>query len=203
ASLLGAAGARVVKVETPQRPDGARRGPGRFYDLLNSGKESAVCAPGDPLLARLLERADVVVTSARPRALEQLGWTPRSDQTWVTVTGYGWTGPRRDWVAFGDEAAVAAGIHSGPAHAPEFCADAVTDPLTGLHAAVAALASLVSGVAAHVDISLFQVGAHAAAELSGPVPEVAGAHVLPPRARTPVGRAAASGADTARLAAER
>jgi crotonobetainyl-CoA:carnitine CoA-transferase CaiB-like acyl-CoA transferase len=202
AALLGEAGARVVKVETPQRPDGARRGSAEFYDLLNAGKSSVVCAAGDPLLDRLLRRAAVVVTSARPRALEQLDWVPRADQTWLTITGYGWTGPRRDWVAFGDEAAVAAGIDSPPADAPQFCGDAVADPLTGLHAAVAALASLVSGVAAHIDVSLFGVCAHIAAALHGPVPPVGGP-VAAARARTPRGRAAALGADTTSIAGER
>ena len=38
--LLQAQGARVVKVENIHRPDGARRGPARFYDLLNAGKDS-------------------------------------------------------------------------------------------------------------------------------------------------------------------
>jgi crotonobetainyl-CoA:carnitine CoA-transferase CaiB-like acyl-CoA transferase len=199
--LLVEAGAQVVKVETPQRPDGARRASAEFYDLLNAGKSSVVCAPGDPLLDRLLERAAVVVTSARPRALEQLGWTPREDQTWLTITGYGWAGPRRDWVAFGDEAAMAAGIASPPCGAPQFCGDAIADPLTGLHAAVAALASIVSAVAAHIDVSLFQTCAHVAAALHGPVPDVRGP-VAAPRARTARGRAAALGADTARIAGE-
>ncbi len=39
-SLLGLAGARVVKVETVGRPDGARRGEPRFYQLLHAGHES-------------------------------------------------------------------------------------------------------------------------------------------------------------------
>ena len=39
-SLLAAAGADVVKVESIGRPDGARRGPPAFFDLLNGGKRS-------------------------------------------------------------------------------------------------------------------------------------------------------------------
>src|SRR5262249_27702398 len=36
--LLADAGATVVKVESRARPDGARRGPAAFFDLLNAGK---------------------------------------------------------------------------------------------------------------------------------------------------------------------
>src|SRR5690606_2382464 len=40
ASLLAQAGADVVKVESTSRPDGSRRGPAPFFDLLNAGKRS-------------------------------------------------------------------------------------------------------------------------------------------------------------------
>ena len=73
AHLLGLAGARVVKLESTRRPDGARSGPPDFFSLLNAGKASVAldfgtrCGRGK--LRRLLERADIVVESARPRAL--------------------------------------------------------------------------------------------------------------------------------------
>jgi len=40
-NVLRLAGARVVKVESTRRPDGARAGPPAFFDLLNSGKAHA------------------------------------------------------------------------------------------------------------------------------------------------------------------
>ena len=59
--LLTVAGARTVKVESTGRPDGARRGPAPFYDLLHAGQESVAldfrdhrdvdgCAPCSPPL---------------------------------------------------------------------------------------------------------------------------------------------------------
>ncbi len=75
--LLAEAGARVIKVESTGRPDGARRGPARFFDLLNGVKTSVALdlasVAGRRDLGRLLAAADVVIESARPRALEQMG----------------------------------------------------------------------------------------------------------------------------------
>ena len=48
--LLAELGARVIKVESVDRPDGARRGPAAFFDLLNAEKESLAldfAHPGD------------------------------------------------------------------------------------------------------------------------------------------------------------
>ena len=75
--LLQAAGARVVKVESVHRPDGARSGPAAFFDLLHAGQESVALdfrtEAGRAALRRLIEAADVIVEASRPRALEQLG----------------------------------------------------------------------------------------------------------------------------------
>ena len=82
-AVLADAGGRVVKVESTGRPDGARRGPGPFFDLLNAGKESVAVDLGTAIgrgqLAALVRRADVVLEAARPRGLEQLGISARRD----------------------------------------------------------------------------------------------------------------------------
>jgi crotonobetainyl-CoA:carnitine CoA-transferase CaiB-like acyl-CoA transferase len=203
-SLLVAAGANVVKVESPGRPDGSRQGPAAFNDLMNAGKLSAAADLNDPVVRDLIDRADLVVTSARPRALEHLGLIPRPGRSWLTITGYGWHGPRRDWVAYGDDAAVAAGLVAGPADAPVFCADAVADPLTGLHAAVAAVAALTGSRHVHVDISLYGVSRYLRTTLptSGDPAyadatylNAAWAKPVAPHARAPRGTARALGAD--------
>lgn len=205
AQLLGAAGARVVKVESTRRPDGARFGPAAFFDLLNGDKQSVALDFADPAdldaLRRLLAAADIVIESARPRGLRQLGIdaealvASRAGLVWVSITGYG----RSDTgVAFGDDAAAAAGLATLAGRdddGPLFCADAVADPLAGLYAARAALAGWLRGGGVLLDVALREVAAHAIGIVEAPR-ERADVPVAPPRAR-PVRRHARSlGADT-------
>ena len=119
----------------------------------------------------LLASADIVIESARPRALAQLGIdaeafvAARAGRVWLSITGYGRGDAAPGRVAFGDDAAVAAGAAHAVADAdgPLFCADAIADPLTGLHAALAALACWRAGGGALLDLSLCGVTAHALA----------------------------------------
>jgi hypothetical protein len=191
AQLLGAAGARVVKVESAQRPDGARAGDPAFFALLNGAKEPVVVDLAEPsgiaALRALLEEADLVVESARPRALRQLGIEAeavvraRPGRTWVSMTGYGRADDR---IAFGDDAAAAAGLAvlaGRDADGPLFCADAVADPLAGLCAAVAALEAWQEGGGVLLDVALRDVAAHAIA--AAPAPARWDGPVAPPRAR--------------------
>ena len=75
--LLRRSGCRVIKIESLSRPDGARRGPLGFFDLLNGGKESLALDFKDDrslkFLRKIVKEADVIVEGSRPRALRQLG----------------------------------------------------------------------------------------------------------------------------------
>jgi crotonobetainyl-CoA:carnitine CoA-transferase CaiB-like acyl-CoA transferase len=172
ANLLGLAGGRVVKVESATRPDGARSGSPSFFRLLHGGHESVVIPLAEPegrdALRRLVTAADVVIDSSRPRAMEQLGIDPLEvvggGTTWVSVTAYGRGGSRSNRVGFGDDVAVSAGLVAGANDAPLMCGDAAADPIAGLHAAVAAAGSLLSGRSHLVDVSL---RAAASATLAG------------------------------------
>jgi hypothetical protein len=205
ASLLGLAGAQVVKVESRTRPDGARRSDDGFFDLLNHGKQSvALDLPtpaGRSALLALIRRADVVVESARPRALEQLGIVAGDElarangpRAWVSITGHGRTSSR---VAFGDDAAVAGGLVVQDDDGPMFCADAVADPITGLVATAAALDALAQGGRWLLDVAMAGV----AAGCAGPTLPTDGAVATNPRARTAPRSARPLGADTARVLA--
>lgn len=201
--LLAEAGARVVKVESLRRPDGARNGPPDFYDLLNGRKSSValdLARPDDvDRLRHLLARADVVVEGSRPRAMEQLGIHPGElladddgPTVWVSITGYGRRAGWRDRVAFGDVAAAAGGLLAHDDAGPCFLADAIADPLAGLVAAAATVDALASGRRWLLDVALAGVAAGAAGEPLDPGTVVA----APPRARPVRRRARPLGADT-------
>lgn len=173
--MLQRLGARVIKVESVTRPDGARRGPPAFFDLLNGGKASVALdlgsGRGRRRLRDLIARADIVIESTRPRALRQLGIVPERlvrrlpGLTWVSITGYGRSPARSEWVGFGDDAGAAAGLSRLLQLATGemlFCGDAIADPLTGLHAALAAWAGHRAGGGRLLSLSLRDVAASCA-----------------------------------------
>ena len=165
--LLARAGAVVVKVESPSRPDGTRRGEPAFFDWMNAGKLS-YCLDFDgesDALHRLLDAADIVIEGSRPAALRRRGLTAedlagRTGRIWLRISGYR---DQPDRPAFGDDAAVAGGLVGGGADGPVFCGDAIADPLTGLEAARAVGESLRRGGGEVVEVSMAQVAARYAA----------------------------------------
>jgi CoA-transferase family III len=206
--LLARAGARVVKVESISRPDGARRGPASFFDLLNGAKRSVALDFHDPSqrahLGRLVHSADVVIEASRPRALEQLGivaadLVASGPRLWVSITAYGRQGASGTRVGFGDDAAAAGGLVAWSDESPKFCSDAIGDPLTGLTAAARVLQALRDGGRWLLDVAMAGVAASSA----GPTLPVPDELVpAPPSARRPVSTAPAFGSDTAAVLAE-
>jgi hypothetical protein len=173
---LAELGAEVVKVESLARPDPSRTSTPEFYARLNGGKGKLALdfasAADRTRLREMILAADVVITSARPRAFEQLGlppaeiFTARPELVWTAISGHGWTGPQSDRVAFGDDAAAAGGlVRWTPDGQPRFLGDALGDPLTGLSAAVATLEALGAGGGVVVDAGMARTAAGAAEAL--------------------------------------
>jgi len=170
ASLLRQAGAEVVTVESTTRPDGARKGDPELHRLLHDGNTvvqlDLQTKDGRDELQHLVTGADVVVSSARVRALQHLDLDPfttverQPALTWVGISAYGLSGPESSRVGYGDDTAVAGGL-VGRGSTPTFLADAVADPCTGLYAAIAALAVSANGGGV-VDVALRNVAAHLA-----------------------------------------
>jgi hypothetical protein len=172
-AILAAMGARVVKIESPRRPDPTRTSTPEFFQRLNSAKQQISLDFGTPEgmadLKAAIQGADILVTSARPRAFVGLGLDPAKvfasnpGLIWVAITGYGWSGVAADRVAFGDDAAAAGGLlRWTPGGAPRFLGDALADPLTGLAAAIGALRGLETDGGLLVDVAMSRMAAAAA-----------------------------------------
>ena len=167
AHLLHRCGAEVTSVSSVQRPDGSRQGNPALYQQLHAGHEHLVLDFDDPTqrqqLARLLASADVVIEASRPRALRQLGVDRESleinnPQIWLSITAYGRKPPAEQWVGFGDDVAVSAGLlHWDERGHPQFVGDAIADPLTGVYGALAVVESLAQGRSGLLDVSMASI----------------------------------------------
>jgi hypothetical protein len=218
AQLLRRTGAQVIKVEDVSRPDGARSAAGQFFDLMNEHKLSVAfdfrTPRGRSHLVDLLSAADVIVTSSRARALDQLDiavddiLSTSSDKVWTAITGYGWSSNR---VGFGDDAAAGAGLvarHPLDGE-PRFASDAIADPLCGVEAAALTLDCLAQGGRWFVDASL--AGAALKAKPQEAPAQLAQMHddmwyfggepVEVPRTRVPEAAARPFGSDTEKVLA--
>lgn len=147
--LVQQCGYLVTKVESRHRPDGARFGNPDFFAALDAGKDHVEInfhsEHGIKYLRELIENADVVIESSRPRALQQLGIDAEQilreaqPRVWLSMTGYGREGSVGQRVGFGDDCAVAGGLVDHSPAGPQFVGDAIADPISGMVAATAVL----------------------------------------------------------------
>jgi hypothetical protein len=173
AHLLWLAGAEVIKVESRNRPDAMRDGQPAFHALLNQGKASIVFDLRDgtdrEALLDLIGGADIVIEAARPRALAQLGIdaarivAARPGLIWLTITAHGAVGEAANWIGFGDDIGVAGGLSAALLFASGrigFVGDAIADPLTGIHAALAGWEAWKIGHGSRIGVAMRDVVAH-------------------------------------------
>jgi crotonobetainyl-CoA:carnitine CoA-transferase CaiB-like acyl-CoA transferase len=171
--LWQAAGAEVLKVESRRRPDGGRRGSAAFFQQLHRGKTFVSLdlhnSEGQEALRKLILDADIVLEASRPRALRQMGIYAEDliaaspGLTWVSITGHGRGSPQENWIAYGDDAGIAAGLSAAIHHCCGqwlVCGDAIADPLTGIHAALAGWAGWLAGGGCLLDLSLVETVRH-------------------------------------------
>lgn len=163
AGLLARAGARVTRIENVARPDPTPLSSPRLDRWLNGAKSllrlDLSTADDRAKLRGLVAAADVVVTSARPRALARLGLeddllAARPELIWAAVTAHGWA---EDRVGFGDDCAVAGGLVGWKGGEPWFVGDALADPLTGLEGALTILERLGEGRGGRIDLAMARV----------------------------------------------
>lgn len=159
--VLADLGARVIKVERPPGGDDARAfGPLRggrsaYFASLNRGKESLALDLRDDADRRvfesLLARADVLVENFRAGAMERLGYgwealhAEHPTLIYAATSGFGHTGPHRDWPAYDMVVQAMGGIMSLTGHvgsAPTRVGTSIGDLAAGLFTAIGILAAL-------------------------------------------------------------
>jgi len=172
-------GARVIKIEHPERGDDTRAwgppfvgGESAYFLSVNRNKESVALDFKRPAARAALEglaaRADVIVENFRPGTLDAIGLGYRDLSArhpkliYVSISGFGQTGPRRDEAGY--DAIVQAegglmsvtGMPDGP---PVRLGVAIADLAAGMFAFQGLLLALIArgrtGRGQLVDVSLF------------------------------------------------
>ncbi len=176
--LMTELGARVIKVEPPERGDDARhygpfvKGKSAYFQSINRGKESiALDLKNDEdraILEDLLGTADVVVENFRPGTMEKLGYGwevlharfPRL--IYASASGFGHTGPESKRPAYDMVVQGMGGIMSvtgqegGP---PTRIGASIGDLGAGLYTTIGVVSALfhraMTGEGRKVDIAMF------------------------------------------------
>lgn len=175
--LLWLAGAQVVKVESPRRPDLIRSSDPQTFEIVNQGKDCIAVDMTRPAerdrLVDLIRKADIVLEASRPRALRQLGVDAEAlvrevpGLVWLSITGHGATGEPANWVGVGNDCGVAGGISRALADAAGevgYVGDAIADPLTGITAALEGWRAYQAGTATRIGFAMSAIAARALEE---------------------------------------
>jgi len=179
--LLAELGADVIKVELPEGGDALRTTPpltegmeSYLFLTCNRGKRSVTLDPrtgeGNGIARKLAGKSDVLVENFTPGIMERLGldYKKLADENpsliYVSLSGYGNTGPYRSLVAFDTIIQAMGGLVSVTGHPdspPTKVGPAVADFCGGVFATLAILAALQyknsTGQGQYIDISMQDV----------------------------------------------
>ena len=158
ARVFGDFGAEVIKVERPGTGDELRdwrktRGAtSMLYRTVSRNKKSVELDlrsdAGREAVKRMVARCDVLIENFRPGTLEKWGLSPdvlhdiNPDLVIVRISGYGQTGPYKDWAGFGSSAESFGGLRyitGEPDRAPGRAAASIGDTVAGLYGVIGAL----------------------------------------------------------------
>lgn len=182
--ILADHGADVIKVESAGRPDPTRfapfmhlsRGPNDdpntsgYFNDVNRNKRSITLDTRSPeglaVLRDLIAESDVVVENFSASVMERMGLgyaeldALRPGIVYVSMSGMGHTGPRKDWVSYADIVSAGSGLTALTGWSPDDVVGVIYghgDIVAGLQAALATVAALEhrerTGHGQHIDLS--------------------------------------------------
>lgn len=169
--LLASFGAEVIKIEPPTGDPLRRMNPAMFT-LFNRGKRSVTLdlkeAADREALLKLVDEADMLIEGFRPGALERMGLSievlqQRKPSLVIgSISGFGWTGPRRDQAAHDLNFLALAGYFAVPSQLNHVAtrpqvrlADMVAGQSAALALTMALMQARASGRGNHVDASIY------------------------------------------------
>lgn len=175
--LLADLGARVIKVEIPQKGDDSRGyGPfvneeSGYFMSVNRNKESLTLdlksEAGKEIFKKLVRKADILVENFRYGTMEKLGFSYQALRElnpkliYTTITGFGHSGPYRDRPAYDIIIQGIGGMMSITGEeggSPTKVGASIADINAGIFAALGTLGAVIemqrSGEGQHVDISM-------------------------------------------------
>lgn len=152
--VLADLGAEIIKIEAPRRPDGTRNAPG-YFTWLNRNKLGVTIDLNVPrakdCFKRLIAVSDVVVENFAPRVMRnfKLDYPVlrdiRANIVMLSMPAYGSSGPYQNYVAYGPAIEASSGLAAITGYindGPMLSGSAYSDPVAGLHGALAILAAL-------------------------------------------------------------
>ena len=181
ATLLGDFGAEVIKVEMPDVGDPLRNlgpyyeGEGLRWPGIARNKKSLTLdlrqEEGKNIFKQLASKSDMIIENFRTGTLEKWGIgyevlkEINPDLVMIRVTGYGQDGPYAHKAGFGTPATAFSGftyLHGYPDRPPISPSFSLTDYVTGIYVAFAAMTALYyrdcqeDGTGQYVDVSLYE-----------------------------------------------
>lgn len=178
-------GAEVIKIESQGRVDVTRRLPlypkgmkggvnrSGLFNQWSLGKKSLLLNFDKPeglaLVKELIKNCDVVVDNFATGVMERLGLNYeelkkiKPDLIVASITGYGHTGPQKEYMGYGPAMAPLTGLSALTGYAggpPEEIGLSLGDPNGGINAATAICAALASrkqtGKGQYIDVSMWE-----------------------------------------------
>lgn len=178
-------GAEVIKIESNTRIDVTRRLPlyptgmeagvnrSGLFNQWSLGKKSVLINFSTPeglaVVKELIQNSDVVVDNFATGVMERLGLgyddlvKIKPDIIMASISGYGHSGPLRNYMGYGPAIAPLTGLSAMTGYAggpPQEVGISYGDPNSGIHAAVAVTAALAArkrtGKGQYIDVSLWE-----------------------------------------------
>ena len=142
-----------------------------YFNEMNRNKRdislNLATEHGRELFLELVKKSDVIIENNSARVMPNLGLSYDSLKevnpsiVMASISGFGATGTRRDWLAYGSNIEAACGLAAITGYddfLPYRTGSFVADPIAGIHAAIGVVAALESrdetGRGAHLDIAL-------------------------------------------------